>query len=170
MPGTRTAPAATATATSKQVVFKWIDVSGDTKSESWFVPVAATAAQIEAFAAAKQAAENASLYAIEVQEMHASVGDASSALAGEKSDSVFDSANITLKNVNPELGTKRIEIQAPIGEIMVGPTGEKKDTIDPTSTELTAVLTTGLALFGTGWSVVWGKYVEHKEVNEKVPI
>jgi hypothetical protein len=170
MAGTRTAPDVTAAATAKQLVFKWIDISGDKISESWYIPVAATQAQIEAFADAKQAASQASLYSIEVQNIFGSVEDASNAEEGEKSASVFDVLSITLKNNNPEIASKRVQIQAPEGEMFVGAVGEKKDDIDPTNAVLIAVMTTGLAMFGAGWSVVWGRYVEHKEINEKVNI
>jgi hypothetical protein len=170
MAGTRTAPDVTGAVTAKQVVFKWIDVSGDKISESWFVPAAATQAQIEAFADAKQAASQASLYAVEVQNVFGSVEDASNAEEGEKSSSVFDALSITFKNANPEITSKRVQVQAPEGAMFLGDVGEKKDDFDPTNALLVAVMTTALALFGAGWSVVWGRYVEHKEVNEKINI
>jgi len=62
-PGTRTAPAWTATATDRMVALKLVDASGDEWSEPLRVPVATTAATLEAYAAAYQAGTQASLWA-----------------------------------------------------------------------------------------------------------
>lgn len=64
MAGTRTAPAFTAAANLRRITLHLIDTSGDLWTDEMYVPVAATAATIEAWAAAYQADTQSSLYKI----------------------------------------------------------------------------------------------------------
>lgn len=166
MPGTRTAPDATGAAVSKLVSFKWMDISGDVRTDSLRVPVAATQAQIEAMADALQAGSNATLYGIEVTEEWNSIGDSSNALGGDKSQSVHDQLFFLAKNVNPFIMPQRAYFPAPIADVFTA----DSDSLDPASAEIIALLTAFLALVGAGYSIVHGRYTEKSEINEKTPI
>lgn len=166
MAGTRNAPDATGAATSKLVSFHWIDVSGDVRTDSYRVPVAATAAQIEAMADALQPGSHASLYGITVASEWMAIGDASNAEGGDKSQSVKDQLFFLAKNSNPLIMPQRAYFPAPIAGLFVA----DSDSLDPTAAETVALLTAFLALIGAGYSIVHGRYTERTEINEKTPI
>lgn len=177
--GTRTAPDVTTTATSKHIGVHFIDISGDTWSESHIIPAAATNAQIEAYLDALQAATGASIYKVEVSQMFGTDALADSTNASNddlKSASVFDKVGVTLKHTtDPEKKNKIVTIPAPIAEIMsrnpdTPPYDFVSDVIDGSSAELAAVMGTALTMFGAGWAIAWARYVEKVEVNERVRI
>jgi len=64
-PGIRTAPAATATPTGRLLTLHLIDASGDHWAESFYIEIAATTAQIEAYANAYALITQSSLWKIE---------------------------------------------------------------------------------------------------------
>lgn len=76
---TRTAPLATASATSRQLTIRSIDASGDFWAEGLSINLAASAAEIEALVAAYQATTKTSVY--EIQDTLNRTGVASSANA-----------------------------------------------------------------------------------------
>jgi len=162
--GTRTAPDATGTATGRRVALRWIDETGDLTTTSLDVPVAATAAQVEALADAMQAASQASLYAIENDAIFNSVPDKDNAEIGAR-DSVFDNVVTLIKSAAPRSGLDWY-IPAPDSTLMV----LGSDQIDPASTELGAVYTAVLALLPAGYGIVQARYSEHKETNKAVKI
>lgn len=166
MPGTRTAPDVTTAATGKLVSFHWIDVSGAKRADSYQLPVSATNAQIEAMADALQAGSNASLWKIGIENVFGSVEDSDNALAATKSSQVQDQLFFTAKHTSPLQIVQRAYIPAPINDLFIGNT----DNVDPTSTEAAAILTAFLAMLGAGYSVVWGRYTQRTEINEKTPI
>jgi len=165
MPGTRTAPAVTGALTDKIVSFHWIDTSSALRADSLHVPVAATNAQIEAYAAALQLDSNASLYKVGMESVWAGVMDAGNAINGTKSSQVQDQLFFTAKHTSPLQIVQRGYIPAPIGANFIGDT----DSLDPASTEAAAVITAFLALIGAGYSVVWARYTQTTEINEKTP-
>jgi len=171
MAGTRTAPDVTGTATGKNVSVHWIDNSSDIWSESYSVPAAATNAQIESFLDGLQAASNASIYKVDVSNVFGADAnaDANNAIGIDpKSASVFDKFGFTMKHTtNPELKDKRISVPAPIGDLFVNDGTVYSDSPDPASAEIAALGTAALALFPS-YAVVWFRYVEKKEINEKV--
>lgn len=171
MPGTRTAPDVTTAATIKTISVHWIDNSGDIWSEAYSVPVAATQAQIEALLDALQAASNASIYKVDVASVWGTdaLADANNAIGVDpKSASVFDKFGFTMKhNTNPELKDKRVSVPAPIGDLFVNDGTIYSDSPDPASTEIVALGTAALAIWA-GYAIVWFRYVEKKEINEKV--
>jgi hypothetical protein len=140
MAGTRTAPAFTAAATSRIVTLRLIDASGDKYAEAWSVPVAATAANIEAWAAAYAAASNASLY--EIWDLVARAGDADP----DNAVSAFRAATengINLLFKNPTTGaTEDTRLVAPIAAVMQG----NQDIPLLSATELSALITAQLAV------------------------
>ena len=159
----RTAPTVDGTPDFQTVSLRWIDASGDKRSDSIQVPTAATAAQIEAFAAAMAATSNASLYAVQVTAHYNSVPDKSDAV-DEPKDSVFDNL-VFLAKTNTNL-SQRGFLPAPEGALFVPGT----DTIDPANADLATVFTTFLALVGAGYSIVSARYTERREINEAVNI
>lgn len=159
----RTAPAVNGTPQFRKVSFRWIDASGDKRSDSLQVPAGATDAQIEAMAVALAAASNASLYAVVPEAWYNSTPDKSDAVDAPK-DSVYDNMVALAKTVAN--ASQRTFIPAPIADIFQTGT----DQPNPASTELAAVLTAFLALVGAGYSVVSLRYTERREINEAVNI
>lgn len=159
----RTAPAVNGTPTYKKVALRYIDASGDPRSDSLQVPAAATNLQIEAFAAAIAATSNASMYQIEVGEVYNSTADKSNAVDAVK-DSVYDNLVILAKTaLNDSL---RSFVPAPEAGLFVPGT----DTIDPGNAALATYFTAFLALIGAGYSIVSARYTERREINEAVKI
>lgn len=175
MAGTRTAPDATGTATSKHLSVHFIDDSTDTWSESHIIAAASTPAQIEAYLDALQADSGASIYKFSVESVWGTdaLADADNAEGDAdllKSRSVFDTLNITLKHTtDPEKKDKIVRIPAPIAANFVADGDFLSDVIDGASAELGAVMTTALVLFPS-YTVVWARYSEKTELNQKVRI
>lgn len=163
MPGTRTAPTVNGTPTFINVSLRWIDASGDKRSDAVQVPTAATSAQIEAWAAAQQAAANASLYAVNVENVYNSTPDKSNAL-DEPKDSVYDNM-VYLAKTATNL-SKRGFLPSPISAVFATGT----DQPNPTSPELAAIFTAFLALAGAGYSIQSVRYTERREINEAVNV
>lgn len=171
MAGTRTAPDVTTAATGKNLSVHWIDNSSDIWSESYSIPVAATNAQIEAFLDGLQAGSNASIYKADISSVWGSDGlaDSNNAIGIDpKSASVFDKFGFTMKHTtNPELKDKRVSVPAPIGDLFINDGTIYQDSPDPSAAEIVALATAALALFPS-YAIVWFRYVEKKEINEKV--
>jgi len=162
--GTRTAPDVTGAATNRRVSLRWIDLTGDLVTTSLDVPVAATAAQIEALGDAMQAASQASLYEIDNTGVWAAVPDKNDAVSGH-ADSVFDVVTSLIKSAAPRSALDWY-IPAPNDTVVLPET----DNIDPASTELAAIYTAVLALLPAGFTVVQARFSEHKETNKAVKI
>jgi len=140
MPGTRTAPLMTATATSRQVSIRLIDASGDLYAEPLVVPVAATAAQVEAWVGAYAAASNASVYGVEDTAFREGDADPDNAVAAYRG-SVKDGINLLFRDVaNRQTFTDRVI--APVADAMQG----NQDIPLLSSDELTNVITSILTL------------------------
>lgn len=163
MPGTRGAPTVNGTPTYKNVALRWIDASGDKRSDSIQVPATATPAQIEAFAAAEQAGANSSLYAVEVSDVYNSTPDKSNALDAVK-DSVFDNM-VYLAKTAANL-SKRGFLPSPVASVFAVGT----DQPDPTSQVLADIFTAFLALVGAGYTIQSVRYTERREINEAVNV
>lgn len=140
MASTRTAPAVTGAATSRSISLHLIDASGDLFSQPLAVPVAETAAHIEALAAAYAAATNASLYSIDSTtywEGDADPDNAEAAFRGTISDGV----NLSFKDV-PNRVTFPFRVVAPVAAAMQG----NQDIPLLSSDELTNVITSILTM------------------------
>lgn len=180
MAGTRTAPDVTGAITVKQLSVHYIDISGDTWSESHLLPAASTNAQVEAYLDALQAASAASIYKVAIASVFGTDALADSVNAENsdevKSASVFDKLGVTLKhNTDPEKKNKIVTIPAPLALLFnrapaAAPYDFISDTIDGASAELTAVMAAALTMFGAGWSIAWARYTEKVEVNERTRI
>jgi len=166
MAGTRTAPAATGAATAKLLSFRWMDASGDVRTDSMYVPIATTAENIEALAVALQAGSNATLHSIAVESQWGSVPDADNATTGSKSESVFDQLFFVAKSVDPSKIVQRAFVPAPLALLFTA----DSDSLDPASGEIADILSAFLAVVGAGYAVTWGRYSERSEQNERLKI
>jgi len=159
MAGTRTAPTYTATPARWRVSLKFIDASGDVRTISLDVLAADySVAKVETFAAAEQAATQASLCSIEVAAVFAGDEDASNAGTDER-NSVFDNVALRAKNATTNIAYDGY-IVAPDPLVMLGSTDE----IDPASTVLLDVLAAYLAL-KAGYTFRSARYTERLEKN-----
>jgi len=132
--GTRTAPDFALAASGRKVTLHFFDVSEDYYSQVILnLPTAATDAQVEAIAAAFQAASQASLWKITDNFVYAGVAKESNAGNGLRSSS-GDGINMLYKN---GIAGMTLRIPAPLEATMIG----DSDNVDTTSTELLAVNT-----------------------------
>jgi len=163
MPGTRTAPLFTAAANARRITLYLIDASGDLYTESKYVPVAATAAAIEAWAAAYQDATQTSLYWIDDVAIRS--GDADPDNAGiEQRSSVKDGINLAYKNPTT-LASQSSRLVGPVTDTMQG----NQDIPLLTSPEMTALITAELALM-TGFSLQSAQFTERRERKNNAKI
>lgn len=160
----RSAPAVNGTPTFKLVSLRWIDATGDLRSDTLQLPTATTNAQIEAIADTISDISNAALYRIEVSETYNAVPDKNDAVDALK-ESVYDNLAILAKT--PANDTRRAFIPAPEAGLFVAGT----DQIDPTNADLAAFFTALLApLTAAGYEIVSARYTERREINEAVRI
>ena len=159
----RTAPAINGTPIYKTLSLSWIDASGDLRTDTIQLPVAATDAQMEAIANTVEDVSNASLYKITVGEVYNSIADKDDAVDAVK-DSVYDNLVILAKTALN--ASSRVFIPAPEGALFVPGT----DQIDPSNADLAAVLAAMLAALGVTYDVVSIRYTERREINESVKI
>jgi hypothetical protein len=163
-PAVRTAPAFTAAATERLITLNLIDASGDKRSASISVAIAATAANIEAWAAAYAAASQASLWAITETLVRKGVADADNADVLQR-NSLAQGINVLFTHATLENYSERL--MAPVPATLQG----NQDIPLASSTELAAVITTSLALL-TGYAADSTQYTERRERknNPKVSI
>lgn len=159
----RTAPAINGTPTYKLVSLRWIDSSGDLRSDSIQLPTASTDAQIESIADTFSDISNASLYAVHVAAVYNSVADKDNAVDAPK-DSVYD--NLAILSKTALNATARFFIPAPEAGVFVAGT----DQIDPTNADLAAALAAILAPLGVSYDIVSIRYTERREINEAVKV
>jgi len=156
MAGTRTAPLWTAAANQRLVGLLLIDASGDLWAESFYVPVATTAAALEAWAAAYAAASQASLYGL--QDMAIRIGDADPDNATtDQRNSVKDGINLLFKNVTL-IKSITPRVVAPVTTDLQG----NQDIPLLIGTPLEDVITSILAI-QTGYSMQSAQYTERRE-------
>lgn len=163
MAGTRTAPAFTAAANMRRITLHLIDSSGDQWAETRYVAVAATAATIEAWAAAYAAATQSSLYAIDDVQLRNGTADADNAEVGQR-NSVKDGINLSYKNPTVANAVDS-RLVAPIDATMQG----NQDIPLVTATELAALITAELALM-TGYDLATAQYTERRERKNNAKI
>jgi len=156
MAGTRTAPAFTAAANGRVITLQLMDASGDLYAESMRVPVAATAASIEAWAGFYAAACQASLYGI--LDTQARVGDADPDNAEtDQRNSVKDGINLSFRNLTTWV-TLPMRIVAPVPEALQG----NQDIPLLSSDELTNVITSILTI-QSGFDFQRAQFTERRE-------
>lgn len=163
MPGTRTAPLFTAAANARRITLYLIDGSGDLTTETKYVAVAATAADIEAWAAAYQDATQASLYWIDDVLIRSGDADPDNASVLQRS-SVKDGVNLAYKNPTT-LASVGSRLVAPVPDVMQG----NQDIPLLTEPEFTALIAAELALM-TGFSLQSAQYTERRERKNNAKI
>jgi len=117
-PGTRTAPLFTAPVTRRMITLHLIDRSGDTWAESLIVGVAATAASIEAWAAAYAACSQASLFMITDAQIREGAKASSNANFDQRNQ-VSQGINLLLRNPSTNLSLNP-RVVAPVLAAMQG--------------------------------------------------
>lgn len=163
--GTRTAPTVDGLNTYVQVQLRWIDWTGDKRSDSYvFTAALATNANIETFAAAMQAGSNASLYEIGVKDVYSAVGD-----SGDASEEVWENVtdNLVLQAKQPLGGqSQRDYIPSPINAMFI----ENTDDIDPTNGALIAIIAAWVTLLEASYEVVGARFTSRRQINVQIPI
>lgn len=163
--GTRTAPTVDGANTYKVVVLKWVDYTGDKRSDSYIVTASlATNANIETFAAAMQLGSNASLYDIRVSDAYSSVEDSSNALEVVW-ENVADNLVIQAKQA---LGGNSIRdyIPSPIEAMFI----DQTEDIDPTNGVLLAIIAAWVALIDASYEIVGARLTHRRQINQQTPI
>jgi len=152
---TRTAPATTATPTTTATLHL-IDSSGDNITDAITVPAALTAANIEIWADAYQAATQASIW--KVSQTLEWVGDADpdNADVGQR-NSVKDGVNLLWKNLTT-LRTQTPRLFAPIADVMQG----NQDIPLLSAAEMTALIAAYQTLL-SGFTLGSAQYTERRE-------
>jgi len=117
-PGTRTAPAFTATMTRRSITLHLVDRSGDTWTESLGVGIAATAASIETWAAAYAASSQASLYMITDNQIREGAKTSTNANFDQRNQ-VSQGINLLLRNPSTN-STLNPRVVAPVLAAMLG--------------------------------------------------
>lgn len=157
--GTRTAPTIDGAPASKIVSYSLIDITGDVRSKSFVVAGTATAAQIEALAAAIAAASTASMFEVSVKEVYSGQKGKTNATVDGRS-SADDLLYITVRD--PALRvTRRVYVPAPVAELF----NVNSEEITITAAEFTALTTALTPLLGT-FQFSTAAFVEHQESNQ----
>jgi len=156
-PGTRTAPAFTAAANQRAIVLHLIDASGDLWSERLPVPVAATAASIEAWADSYADATQASLYGITDEQIRMGAKTRTNANTDQR-NSIKQGVNMLWYNITLN-NSETTRLVAPVLADMVGDS-------DIPDTELTSPLIQiqiAQAALTTGYQAQTMQYTERRE-------
>jgi len=131
-PGTRTAPAMTATMTDRIVSLRLIDASGDEWSEPLRVPVATSAATLEAYAVAYAAASQASLWAINDNQIREGAKTRTNANTDQR-NSVKQGINLLFANPTTH-NSQTPRVVAPVLGAMSGDLDIPLPNVDPLAT------------------------------------
>ena len=161
---TRTAPTVNGTPNQKKVAFKFIDWTGEKRSNSVIVDTAVTDAAIEAAAAAAQLLSNASLYEITVAQVYTSA-----ASPGQATEAVYEDvgSNMVVQYQNP---TTQQSIRAYIPALVNGALVEGTENIDPTDTDVTGFVAAFLAMLPAGFGAVGARFTQRRDINQQVKL
>lgn len=161
MPGTRTAPAITGTATFIEISLRWIDAVGDLRSDASIVAAAATDIEIEAVASDMQAGSNASLWAVRKTEVFEGAKTKSNALSAVR-ESAQD--NIVYHAKDTGRVDRRSFLPAPLASTFVTDT----ETPDESTTILIDIMAAWDAVWAGTFAGVSLRFTERRDINEKV--
>lgn len=161
MPGTRTAPAITGSATLIEISLRWIDAVGDLRSDASVVDAAATDIQIEAVAADMQAGSNASLYEVRKTEVYEGAKAKSNALAAVRESA---QSNVVYHAKDTARNDRRAFLPAPIAAVFVTGT----ETPDEADVVLDDIMTAWDAVWAGTFGGVSLRFTERREINQKV--
>lgn len=164
MPGTKTAPVIDeAAATFVDVSLRWMDWTGDVRTDTYRVLVTATDVQLEAFAVAMQAGSNSTLYATHKSYVFSSVPDSSNALE-EVWENVKD--NLVIQSKNPMGQSVRCFVPSPVHSMFL----ENTDDIDPTDGDLAAILAAWDVINDPAYDIVGARFTSRRDINQQIKI
>jgi len=155
-PGTRTAPLFTAPVTRRTITLHLVDRSNDTWAESLPVAVAATAANIEAWAAAYQACTQASLWAISDNQVRAGAKAVANANFDQRNQ-VSQGINLVYRNPTTNT-TINPRVVAPVLGAMQGDADIPLVTEDPMEAFIDTV-----QVLETGYNFESAQYTDRRE-------
>lgn len=153
---TRTAPAVTGAVTSVNNTLHFIDASGDVHTDNIVSLTAPTAVEIEAWAAAYQAATQASLYKVTSVSCWEGDADPQNADVGQR-NSVKQGVNLLYKNLGT-LNSQTPRLIAPVAATMQG-----NQDIPLVSDPLFTALLTAIVPLLTGYNLNSAQYTERTE-------
>lgn len=156
MAGTRTAPQVNGTPNVVQTTLHLMDASGDIFTDAITTTTLPGDTEIEAWAAAYQAATHATLYKVSVTSEYEGEADPDNATTGSR-DSRSDGINLLYKNITT-LRSVTPRLIAPVPAVMQG----NQDIPLLTSTEMTALILAELALL-VGFQLQSAQYTERRE-------
>lgn len=163
MPGTRTAPALTGSASYRAVTVSLIDASGDERTVRLQpVPITVPLADIETMVAELAAITNASIYKVTVLDVFAGTKNASNALSASY-QSVFDNIVLLAKDAAT---TQAVNAFVPAPEDSLILSG---DVVDTTNVDYTAWRDAIIAILPTAFSAVSVRFTERREKNDSTP-
>lgn len=157
----RTAPTVDGTPPLKLASFRWIDYTGDKRTDSYIIDNGATAAEIEALASNLVGNGQASLWSVVVQDVYEGVMNKANALTGNRG-SLF--SNIVLLFKDSTRRSDDLFIPAPKETNFIDGT----DT--PDQTELDGIIAAFLTLKAGSFGLVSGRYTERTEINKSEPM
>lgn len=157
----RTAPTVTGSPTSIAVSVRMIDASGDERSVRLIVPPTATDIEIESYVARLQAASNASVWEVQIQNLYTGAKLASNA-TNAVSASVFNNIVLLLK-LNT-LTSQNAYVPAPISALV--PSGDKVDITNQTYIDWRDDT---LTMLGGNYSAQSVRFTERREKNDATP-
>lgn len=155
-PSVRTAPLFTAAATYRQITLQVIDASGDKDAVGFLVPIAATAATIEAIADTYQEATQASVYGIIDSQFREGDADPDNADTQQR-NSNKDGINLLFKDIATRM-TAPVRVLAPVPATLQG----NQDIPLLSSDELTNLIVAVLAV-KTTYDFQRAQYTERRE-------
>lgn len=155
-PATRTAPLFTAAATYRQITLQLIDASGDKDSVGILVPVAASAATIEAIVDTYQDATQASVYGIIDSLFREGDADPDNADTAQRNSNA-EGINLLFKDLATRVAAP-VRVVAPIEAVMQG----NQDIPLLSATELTNLIVAVLAV-KTTFDFQRAQYTERRE-------
>lgn len=146
-----------------EVSLRYIDATGDLRSDSFIFTTAPTDTNIDALVGALGIQSNASLYEVKLARVFASVGDSSDAIAAPKESA---SQNLVFLAKNPAGDTRNLFLPAPIASSFIATTDE----IDPTSVGVINILAAWVNLLPVGYAIVSGRFTGRREKNRAIKI
>lgn len=159
----RTAPTVNGTPVYKLVSFRWMDTTGDKRTDTYQFPAACTAALIETLAAALAADSNAVLYEVDIKEAYAALPDKNDAVNSPR-ESLFQNIVVLVKT--PLNDSDDLFIPAPEDDNFI------PNTDDPIVGSIAPTITAFLACKNAGggtYQSISGRYSERREINKSIP-
>lgn len=155
-PAVRTAPAFTAAATYRQITLQVIDASGDKDAVGFLVPLAATAATIEAIAQNYQDVTQASVYGIIDSQFREGDADPDNADVQQRNSNA-EGINLLFKDLTTRVAAP-VRVVAPIPDVMQG----NQDIPLLSNADMAALITAVLAV-KTSFNFTRAQYTERRE-------